>query len=68
MPDPDIPRDKICSICGNRYAGYGNTAYPVNDGRCCDGCYENVVVLERVERTLWVARQRRAARLAPRGN
>lgn len=29
---------KVCSICGKKYTGWGNNAWPVNDGECCDRC------------------------------
>lgn len=37
-----------CSICGKQYEGFGNNAQPVNDGRCCDECNRNIVVLRRL--------------------
>jgi hypothetical protein len=39
-----------CVICRKSAAGFGNNAAPVADGRCCDGCNQNVVVPARVER------------------
>lgn len=38
----------ICSICGKEYANWGNNAYPINNGRCCDKCNEVVVIPERI--------------------
>ena len=38
----------ICSICGKEFEGYGNNAEPVNDGRCCDKCNEEVVIPRRL--------------------
>ena len=38
-----------CSICSEEIEGYGHNAQPINDGRCCDGC-NNLVILERIER------------------
>ena len=38
----------ICSICGERYVGFGNNATPINDGLCCDGCERFVVIPARV--------------------
>ena len=29
---------KVCSICGATYTGYGNSAWPINSGYCCDTC------------------------------
>ena len=37
-----------CSICGNRYLGFGNNAKPVNEGRCCDTCNLTQVVPMRL--------------------
>lgn len=39
----------ICSICGDRYTGWGNNASPVNDGRCCDNC-NTIVLVARINR------------------
>lgn len=41
-----------CSICGNNipnYFGwkYGNNAWPINDGRCCNDCNEMYVIPAR---------------------
>ena len=41
--------DQICSICGKPYKGYGNNAYPVNDGRCCDDCNYSAVISARIK-------------------
>lgn len=32
-----------CSICNRGYGGIGNSAYPVNNGRCCDACNTFVI-------------------------
>ena len=37
-----------CSICGDRYQGFGNNAKPVNEGRCCDTCNFTQVVPMRL--------------------
>lgn len=39
----------ICSICGMPYEGHGNNAQPVNDGRCCNECDEEIVVPRRMQ-------------------
>lgn len=39
--------DYKCSICGKEFIGWGNNAYPVNDGRCCDECNFKVVIPRR---------------------
>lgn len=41
-------KERICSICQDRYEGYGNNAEPVNDGRCCDRCNWTVVIPARL--------------------
>jgi len=48
--------DKIfgCSICRKSCKGsgslVGNSAWPINDGRCCDYCSDNVVIPARMSR------------------
>jgi hypothetical protein len=45
-----------CSICGKLVPPYsedhpefgGHNAWPINDGRCCSDCNENVVLWERL--------------------
>ena len=39
-----------CSICGEKYTGFGNNAYPINNGRCCDQCNDTVVIPERIKK------------------
>ena len=44
----DRPAD-TCSICGIKGIGeWGHNAQPVNDGRCCDSCNSNVVIVRRM--------------------
>ena len=44
------PSDTLtCSICWSEYTGWGNNAWPINEGRCCDGC-NGLVLLERLAR------------------
>ena len=38
---------KVCSICQLLYDGYGNNAYPINEGRCCDSC-NGLVIAARI--------------------
>lgn len=40
---------KTCSICERNYHGFGNNAWPVNDGRCCDHCNWTRVIPERLK-------------------
>ena len=42
----------ICSICGKEGSGYGNNAYPINSGRCCNECNSMYVIPERLKR-IW---------------
>jgi hypothetical protein len=37
-----------CSICGDEQFGYGNNAWPLNDGRCCDNCNAGAVIPTRI--------------------
>lgn len=37
-----------CSICHKKLKGAGNNAKPVNDGRCCDRCDNEVVTPARI--------------------
>ena len=42
------PSDTLtCSICDSEYTGWGNNAWPINEGRCCDGC-NGLVLIERL--------------------
>ena len=41
--------EQYCSICGKEFEGYGNNAYPVNSGRCCDKCNTSIVVPRRMQ-------------------
>jgi hypothetical protein len=34
---------KVCSICNRKYRGFGNNAQPINNGRCCDACNDDVI-------------------------
>lgn len=40
----------VCSICKLEFFGFGNNAYPINDGRCCDDC-DMYVIAERIRDT-----------------
>jgi hypothetical protein len=51
---PTTAKPADCSICGTTYTGFGNNAWPVNDGRCCDLC--NVIVVNA--RLAQLAKQR----------
>ena len=41
---------KVCSICKIEYYGWGNNAWPVNNGRCCDTCNQLDVIPARFAR------------------
>lgn len=38
-----------CSICGKYYEGYGNSAQPINNGRCCNNCDNTIVTPRRMK-------------------
>ena len=38
-----------CSICGKEINKYGNDAYPVSFGKCCDECNLKLVVPARIK-------------------
>ena len=38
----------VCVLCGKRIRGYGSSADPVKDGRCCDKCHVSVVIPARI--------------------
>ena len=45
-PGKDV---KICSICKKHYVGEGNSAVPINKGRCCDLCNKVRVVPAKID-------------------
>lgn len=58
--DKEPKKPVICSICGEPvdlhrtssgkvYWDYGHNAGPINNGRCCDWCNENIVVRLRIK-------------------
>jgi len=44
----DKARD--CCICRRPVQGYGNNAWPIKHGRCCNDCNLYLVIPERIER------------------
>lgn len=34
---------KKCCICGKEYEGWGNNAWPLAEGECCDECNKKVI-------------------------
>lgn len=40
--------EKKCSICGKIFTEWGNNAYPINNGTCCDDCNTSVVIPARI--------------------
>ena len=53
MVDPKTVKNMrtlTCSICDIEYTGWGNNAWPINEGRCCDDCNGNHVLLARIAR------------------
>lgn len=47
-PRPPPPRFK-CVLCNTSAYGYGNNAFPLEKGKCCDACNIKVVA-ERIIR------------------
>lgn len=43
---------KKCSICGKEFTEWGNNAYPINDGTCCDDCNRDIVIPARLQRII----------------
>lgn len=41
---------QVCCICGRKFKGYGNNAYPICEGVCCDNCNYEVVIPARLKR------------------
>lgn len=41
--------EQVCSICGKKFKGYGNNAWHINDGICCDACNNRVVIPHRMQ-------------------
>jgi len=41
---------KTCSICQRDFTEYGNNAWPVNEGTCCNECDWLVVIPARLHR------------------
>lgn len=39
---------KLCSVCARDYYGFGNNAWPINAGRCCDDCNQ-IVIAHRIK-------------------
>ena len=40
--------DKKCVLCGKVYRGWGNDAWPLADGYCCDKCNNEKVIPARI--------------------
>lgn len=40
--------EKKCCICERKLKGYGNNAYPIKEGMCCDNCNIKFVVPARM--------------------
>lgn len=41
--------EKECSICHKKFKGWGNNAWPINDGTCCDECNWSEVIPARLK-------------------
>lgn len=48
----DYNENGTCCICGKEYTHWGNNALPINDGRCCDKCNNDIVIPERIKRMI----------------
>lgn len=46
----DYKEEGTCSICGGTYTHWGNNAYPINNGRCCDTCDLLDVIPARIKK------------------
>lgn len=42
------PKKKICVICKKEFDEWGNNAWPVAEGTCCDHCNTSKVIPKRV--------------------
>ena len=48
---PIVPPEntaKICSICNQPYSEWGNNAWPITKGRCCNACNDLYVIPRRI--------------------
>ena len=45
---PKKTKRQVCSICRLAFVEYGNNAWPVNEGRCCNICNDTVVIPARI--------------------
>lgn len=43
-----LKKAKVCAVCGEDYYGYGNDAFPIVDGCCCNRCNATYVVPARM--------------------
>lgn len=54
MPDQTPRKPPRCSICDGPQDpwpggyGYGNNAWPINNGRCCNACNDLMVIPARL--------------------
>jgi hypothetical protein len=39
---------KVCSICAMKFEEWGNSAMPINNGRCSNACTDRVVIPARI--------------------
>jgi hypothetical protein len=47
--------NKQCSICFRHFTEFGNSAWPINNGRCCNVCNDNVVIPR--QRSVFIAQR-----------
>lgn len=50
--EEDYKEEGICSICFRKYTHFGNNAWPINRGRCCDECNATIVIPARLQQSI----------------
>ncbi|MBR3552962.1 MAG: DUF3846 domain-containing protein [Clostridia bacterium] len=45
--DPKLT-DRRCCLCGKELGTFGNNAWPLSDGECCDDCNGKLVIPQRI--------------------
>lgn len=46
--EEDKEEKQTCCLCGKEYTGWGNNAWPLADGQCCDDCNWEQVIPARI--------------------
>ena len=47
--EPNLEKNRFCSICREEFEGFGNNAEPINNGICCNDCNALVVIPARIK-------------------